>query len=108
MSLNQNKGMPISSHEVQRFIEQSYLKNSDRADLVGSYQLDRELSDSRSAVYYNFTAQKCLITNRGTEGTLQDWKNNYDYAVEIMIKPIDSPMPFEFRKPQLQNLGLYQ
>ena len=74
------KGGSISSHETQRFVEQSYLKNSQRDDAVGAFHLDRALSNDRAAVYYNQATNNALIVNRGTTGTLQDWSNNVSLA----------------------------
>ena len=38
------KGGAVTAHETKAFIEQSYLRNGERADRVGDYVLDRELS----------------------------------------------------------------
>ena len=70
------KGGAISAHETKAFVEQSYLKPGLRDPSVGSYALDRELSNARAAVYYDQGANACIVANRGTEGTLQDWSNN--------------------------------
>ena len=75
------QGGAVTAHETKQFIEQSYLKNSQRANAVGNYQLDRELSSDRAAVYHDFVSGKTLISNRGTTGTMQDWSNNAQYLM---------------------------
>ena len=70
------RGGAISASETQRFIEQSYVKAGLRDDTVGSYVLDRELSNDRAAVYHDPVANLTLVCNRGTAPTLQDWGNN--------------------------------
>ena len=75
------KGGSVSAHETKQFVEQSYVKSGERDAAVGSYQLDRELSNDRCAVYHDFNSNKTIVVNRGTTGTLQDWSNNAQYMM---------------------------
>ena len=69
----------MQARDVQTFVEQSYLKTSQRSD-VGSYQLDRALSHDRAAIYFDPQANSVVVVNRGTNPTLGDWTNNYMLA----------------------------
>ena len=75
------KGGSVSAHETKQFVEQSYVKSGERDAAVGSYQLDRDLSNDRAAVYHDFNSNKTIVVNRGTTGTLQDWSNNAQYMM---------------------------
>jgi len=70
------KGGALSVSDTKSFVEQSYLKTSQRNAAVGSYQLDRALSNDRAAVYYDQGTNCVVVANRGTAGTLSDWANN--------------------------------
>ena len=96
--------MPISVHDTKTFIEQSYLKTSQRSD-VGSYQLDRQLSNDRCAVFYDPQTNAVVVVNRGTAGTLQDWTNNISLArgqydsTERMKNALDTQLQVKAKYP---------
>ena len=64
------RGGSILAQDVQRFVEQSYVKHNERDNSIGSYQLDRTLSGDRAAVYYDPQINACVVVNRGTTATL--------------------------------------
>ena len=70
------RGGALSVGDTKSFVEQSYLKTSQRNDAVGSYVLDRLLSNDRAAVYFDAGTHAVVVANRGTAGTLSDWSNN--------------------------------
>jgi S-adenosylmethionine hydrolase len=43
-------------------------------------ELDRQLSTSENKVFHNKKTGKTIVANRGTQGTIKDWKNNLEYV----------------------------
>lgn len=70
----------MRSKEIKEFVSASYKKNKDADPKIGNYELDRSLSTGKAKVYHDPLSNKTIITNRGTTGTLSDWKNNLDYV----------------------------
>lgn len=71
-----SKGGALSASELQEFVTNSYSRNRDKATNIGGYQLDKDLSSRRAAVYHDPVTGKTIVANRGTIGTLSDWSNN--------------------------------
>lgn len=71
--------MPLKSKVINEFVTASYKKNKDADPKIGNYELDRSLSTGKAKVYHDPIANKTIVANRGTTGTLSDWKNNLSY-----------------------------
>ncbi len=70
--------MPLTSNEVNKFVSSSYDKKG--TPQINNYVLDKELSTRKAKVYHDPTTNKTVVANRGTTGTLSDWKNNLEYV----------------------------
>lgn len=80
MSKRKLKGGSLSSDEVKKFVQASYENNKGTTDKIGDYIRDNELSTAKAKVFFNPTTQKVVVANRGTKGTVSDWKNNLQYV----------------------------
>jgi hypothetical protein len=72
----------ISSGELKGLLEETYKKGKGANENYGSYQIDKQLSTGRAKVYYNPTSGKTVVAHRGSTN-LQDWKENFNYALGI-------------------------
>ena len=70
----------MTSHrEIKKLVDASYSKNKDIND-IGDLQLDRQLSTNENKVFHDSKTGKTIVANRGTQGTVKDWKNNLEYV----------------------------
>lgn len=72
----------ISSGELKGLLEETYKKGKGANEDYGAYKIDKELSTGRAKVYYNPTTGKTVVAHRGSTN-LQDWKENFNYALGI-------------------------
>jgi len=73
-------GRSVSSKNLNRFLSDSYKPNSERANEIDGFILDKSLSSKRAAVYHNPETNQTYVANRGTAATASDWLNNYRYV----------------------------
>jgi len=66
-------GGALTGREVQEMSKASY--KGDKPDRIGDWVLDRELSNSEAAVYYNPSTRKAALALRGSQGAT-DWLVN--------------------------------
>lgn len=75
---NQKKiGGDISTDDLQKILTNSYAKDINDVD---DYQLDRDLSNNLSQVYFNPKTNKSVIAHTGSNN-LSDWGSNLKYAL---------------------------
>jgi hypothetical protein len=72
----------ISRGELKGLLEETYKKGKGANENYGNYQIDKDLSTGRAKVYYNPTSGKTVVAHRGSTN-LQDWKENFNYALGI-------------------------
>ena len=70
--------MPFTSNQINEFVTSSYDKKG--TPQIDNYILDKQLSTRKAKVYHDPTTNKTVVANRGTTGTISDWKNNLAYA----------------------------
>jgi len=98
----------LTGKQISDFSSSSYKKNRDIENING-YVLDKNLSTSEAKVFVNKDKNKVVISNRGTNPTLNDWTNNlalllgqykntkrFQNAREIQVKAKDKYPSFEF------------
>jgi hypothetical protein len=73
------KGGSLSTDEVKKFVEASYEDGKGKTERIGNYLLDKQLSTAKAKVYHDPVNKKTVVANRGTKGTLSDWRNNLQY-----------------------------
>jgi hypothetical protein len=64
---------------LQDMLKASYLKQKDREKEIQGYVLE-SFGNRYVAVYYNKGLNHCIVSFRGTAGTLTDWSYNATYA----------------------------
>ena len=69
--------MPFNSNQINEFVTSSYDKKG--TPQIDNYILDKQLSTRKAKVYHDPTTNKTVVANRGTTGTISDWKNNLAY-----------------------------
>ena len=72
------KGGKIESSTLKKVLSVTYKKDHDKN--IDGYEADNSLSTDATKVYHNKEKNHTIIAHRGTEGTVQDWKNNLVYA----------------------------
>jgi hypothetical protein len=77
-----NTNVHLSPGELKGLLEETYKKGKGANENYGGYQIDKELSTGRAKVYYNPTSGKTVVAHRGSTN-LQDWKENFNYALGI-------------------------
>lgn len=75
----------MGTKDLKGLLEETYKKGKGANENYGDYQIDKELSTGRAKVYYNPTSGKTVVAHRGSTN-LQDWKENFNYAVGIKRK----------------------
>jgi len=73
------KGGSLSANEVKQFVSASYEDGKGKTEQIGNYILDKQLSTGKAKVYHDSKNNKTVVANRGTKGTVSDWKNNLEY-----------------------------
>jgi hypothetical protein len=71
--------------DLKGLLDETYRKGKGANENYGDYQIDKELSTGRAKVYHNPTTGKTVVAHRGSTN-LQDWKENFNYAVGIKRK----------------------
>jgi hypothetical protein len=69
------KGRALPVNQIKNFLKSAYEDN--RANIDG-YEYIKDLSNETTAVFYNPTLNKAVVSHRGTRGFL-DWGNNIAY-----------------------------
>ena len=69
----------VDMKDVQGMLNETY--NKDAKD-VGSYKLDKQLSNKRVKVYHDPVSNKVVVAHRGSQDA-QDWKENAMYTLGI-------------------------
>ena len=75
----------MSTKDLSGLLKETYRKGKGANEDYGDYKIDKELSTGRAKVYYNPTTGKTVVAHRGS-ANLQDWKENFNYAVGIERK----------------------
>jgi hypothetical protein len=70
-------GGQLEVKQVKDFIKASYEKKQNNID---GFELDNQISDSKSRVYRNPETGQVVVAHRGTSG-FTDWFNNLSYAI---------------------------
>ena len=73
-------GGSLSPTEIKQFVEASYEDGKGKTERIGNYLLDKQLSTAKAKVYHDQVNKKTVVANRGTKGTLSDWRNNLQYV----------------------------
>jgi hypothetical protein len=73
------KGGSLPVDQIQQFVNASYEGKKGDTERIGDFELDKQLSTRKAKVYHNPKTGKTVVANRGTTGTLSDWKNNLEY-----------------------------
>lgn len=79
------KGSSLQVKTLKRLIDNSYQRKDKNGKLkqkeynIDGYNLDNNLTNDTSAVYYNKDKNHVVHSVRGTNGTLKDWSNNAIY-----------------------------
>jgi putative lipase involved disintegration of autophagic bodies len=79
------KGSALHVKTLKRLIDNSYQRKDKNGKLkqkeynIDGYNLDNNLTNDTSAVYYNKDKNHVVHSVRGTNGTLKDWSNNAIY-----------------------------
>jgi hypothetical protein len=71
--------------DLSTLLKETYRKGKGANENVGDYMIDKELSTGRAKVYHNPVTGKTVVAHRGSTN-LQDWKENFNYAVGIERK----------------------
>ena len=80
-----NPAEHMSTSDVSTLLKETYRKGKGANEDVGNYKIDKELSTGRVKVYNNPVTGKTVVAHRGSTN-LQDWKENFNYAVGIERK----------------------
>lgn len=75
----------MGREDLKGLLDETYRKGKGANENYGDYQIDKELSTGRAKVYHNPTTGKTVVAHRGSTN-LQDWKENFNYAVGIKRK----------------------
>lgn len=75
----------MSNKDLSTLLKETYRKGKGANENVGDYMIDKELSTGRAKVYHNPVTGKTVVAHRGSTN-LQDWKENFNYAVGIERK----------------------
>jgi hypothetical protein len=74
------KPIPGGLRSAKAFSEASYKEPKHRPETLGSFQLDRDLSNKRNAVYHDPASGRVVVAFRGT-----DFSDMYDIEQDVRI-----------------------
>lgn len=75
----------LNQEDLQNLLNETYRKDKGANQNYKDLTIDRDLSNGRVKVYHNNTTGKTVVAHRGSTN-LQDWKENFNYAVGIKRK----------------------
>ena len=78
-----SRGGALKASTLRDVLKSGYKMPGEQSQNIDGYVRDDALSGRRSQVYHNPTTGQSIISHRGTEGTLADWKNNLLYATGL-------------------------
>jgi hypothetical protein len=73
----------MNPKELKEYINESYIKSDERSKFINDFQYDEDLSNNKTAVYFNPNTKQATITHRGTNETASDWQNNLAIALGV-------------------------
>ena len=75
----------LNQEDLKNLLNETYRKDKGANQNYKDLTIDRDLSNGRVKVYHNNTTGKTVVAHRGSTN-LQDWKENFNYAVGIKRK----------------------
>jgi len=75
----------LNQEDLKGLLNETYRKDPGANQNYKNLQIDKELSNGRVKVYHDPNSGKTVVAHRGSTN-LQDWKENFNYAVGIKRK----------------------
>jgi hypothetical protein len=73
----------MNPKELKEYMNESYIKSDERSKFINDFQYDEDLSNNKTAVYFNPDTKQAKIIHRGTNETASDWQNNLALALGV-------------------------